>query len=56
MKKQEAIIRIAKKLLRRIMHLWKEKEDYIFTVSYFLMLFKYNIFLVKIFEKNFTKK
>ncbi|MFZ5955881.1 MAG: IS110 family transposase [Nanoarchaeota archaeon] len=32
MKKQEAIIRIAKKLLRRIMHLWKEKEDYILAV------------------------
>ncbi|MEW6006363.1 MAG: IS110 family transposase [Stygiobacter sp.] len=32
MKKQEAIIRIAKKLLRRIMHLWKGKEDYILAV------------------------
>ena len=32
MKKQEAIIRIAKKLLRRIMHVWKQKEDYVFAV------------------------
>lgn len=28
MKKQEAIIRIAKKLLRRIMRVWKQREEY----------------------------
>ncbi len=33
MKKQEAIIRISKKLLRRIMHVWKQREDYIFSVA-----------------------
>lgn len=33
MKKQEAIIRIAKKLLKRIMHIWKQKEDYVFSVA-----------------------
>jgi transposase len=32
MKKQEAIIRIAKKLLSRIMHVWKQEEDYILAV------------------------
>jgi transposase len=33
MKKQEAIIRIAKKLLKRIMHVWKQKEDYVFSLA-----------------------
>jgi len=32
MKKQEAIIRLAKKLLRRIMHVWKQREDYALAV------------------------
>jgi len=32
MKKQEAIIRIAKKLLSRIMHVWKYEEDYVLAV------------------------
>ena len=32
MKKQEAIIRIAKKLLSRIMHVWKHEEDYVLAV------------------------
>lgn len=32
MKKQEAIIRIAKKLLSRIMHVWKQEEDYALAV------------------------
>jgi len=32
MKKQEAIIRISKKLLRRIMHVWKQREDYVLAV------------------------
>lgn len=32
MKKQEAIIRIAKKLLSRIMHVWRNEEDYVFAV------------------------
>lgn len=32
MKKQEAIIRIAKKLLSRIMHVWKQEEDYVLAV------------------------
>ena len=32
MKKQEAIIRIAKKLLSRIMHVWKHEEDYALAV------------------------
>lgn len=33
MKKQEAIIRLSKKLLRRIMHVWKQREDYVFSVA-----------------------
>ena len=32
MKKQKAIIRIAKKLLSRIMHVWRNEEDYVFAV------------------------
>jgi len=32
MKKQEAIVRIAKKLLSRIMHVWKQQEDYVLAV------------------------
>ena len=32
MKKQEAIIRIAKKLLSRIMHVWKQEEEYVLAV------------------------
>ena len=32
MKKQEAIIRIAKKLLSRIMHVWTNEEDYVLAV------------------------
>jgi transposase len=32
MEKQEAIIRITKKLLRRIMHVWKQREDYVLAV------------------------
>lgn len=32
MKKQNAIIRIAKKLINRIMHVWREKENYILAV------------------------
>ena len=32
MKKQEAIVRIAKKLLSRIMHVWKQQEDYSLAV------------------------
>ena len=32
MKKQEAIIRIAKKLLNRIRHVWNEEESYVYSV------------------------
>jgi transposase len=32
MKKQEAIIRIAKKLLSRIMYVWKQEKDYVLAV------------------------
>jgi transposase len=32
MSKQEAIVRIAKKLLSRIMHVWKHDEDYVCAV------------------------
>ncbi len=32
MKKQEAIIRIAKKLLNRIMYVWKNEKEYVFGV------------------------
>jgi len=32
MKKQEAIIRIAKKLLNRMRHVWKNDESYVFSV------------------------
>lgn len=32
MKKQEAIIRLSKKVLRRIMHVWKQREDYVLAV------------------------
>ena len=32
MKKQEAIVRIAKKLLSRIRHVWKQQEDYVLAV------------------------
>ena len=32
MKKQEAIIRIAKKLLNRIMYVWKNEKDYVLSV------------------------
>ena len=32
MKKQEAIIRIAKKLLNRMRHVWKNEESYVYSV------------------------
>jgi len=32
MKKQDAIIRIAKKLLRRIRHVWKNQKPYVMAV------------------------
>jgi hypothetical protein len=32
MKKQEAIIRIAKKLLSRIMYVWKQEKEYVLAV------------------------
>lgn len=32
MKSQDAIIRIAKKLLRRIRHIWLKQEDYVFSL------------------------
>ncbi len=33
MPKQRAIIRIAKKLLSRIMHVWQKDEDYVLSVA-----------------------
>jgi transposase len=32
MSKQEAIIRIAKKMLNRVRHVWREKENYVFSL------------------------
>lgn len=32
MKSQNAIIRIAKKLLRRIRHVWLQQEDYVYSL------------------------
>jgi len=32
MSKQRAIIRVAKKLLRRIKHVWSQKEEYCFSL------------------------
>jgi transposase len=32
MSKQEAIIRIAKKMLNRVRHVWREKEDYVYSL------------------------
>ena len=32
MKPQDAIIRIAKKLLKRIRHVWLNKEDYVYSL------------------------
>jgi hypothetical protein len=29
---QEAIIKISKKLLRRIMHVWQHDQDYVYAV------------------------
>jgi hypothetical protein len=33
MKPQDAIVRIAKKLLRRVRHVWLKQEEYVFAVA-----------------------